>query len=141
MTGVNNPHRQHHRLCLPKRVRISVPPSPPPEIDDIMADFESPQWKKSPLQPRRSQRLRVLQHSQLTNVIVFPTDPVTEPPRFCDQASRWGVADLKLLEVGFFPDVDSHLSMLDVDSQWTVEQRESTPSLPLRSSSDISRRC
>ena len=86
-------------------------------MDDSLANSESSQ-SEAQLHPRRSQRI---------NSVVWPADNVVEPERLRKEGSRWGIHDLQLLKVNFVPEVDSHLSVLDVDAQWTVEQRKSGP--------------
>ena len=98
-----------------KTVRITLPLSPPPELDPM--DFAQSS------QPRRSERTNV-PLSQLSSRVLLPTDVVDEDERL-RSGSKWRQHDLAVLKVKFDPDEDSELSVLDVERQWSSSQCQS----------------
>jgi hypothetical protein len=102
-----------------KRVRITLPPSPPLDVQ------MSQQSNENNSQPRRSQRTTasVLQSG---GRVVLPTDNVEEGKEHhrLRSGSKWRQYDLALLRVKFEPNEDSELSMLDVEHEWTLSQRQ-----------------
>ena len=101
-----------------KTVRITLPPSPPPEFEMDSLDQDN---QTDP--PRQSQRINV-SSSQTSNRIVLPTD-ATEKAERLRSGSKWRQHDLALLKVKFEPAEESELSMLDVDQEWSSSQRQS----------------
>ena len=102
-----------------KRVRITLPPSPPPDIQMSQQSIENNN------QPRRSQRTNV-SLLQSGGRVVLPTDKVEEgeEQNRLRSGSRWRQHDLELLRVKFEPEEDSELSMLDVEHEWSLSQRQ-----------------
>ena len=102
-----------------KRVRITLPPSPPPDIQMSQQSIEDNN------QPRRSQRTNV-SLLQSGGRVVLPTDKVEEgeEQQQLRSGSRWRQHDLALLRVKFEPHEDSELSMLDVEHEWSLSQRQ-----------------
>jgi hypothetical protein len=102
-----------------KRVRITLLPSPPPDVQMSQQSIENN------YQPRQL---------QLTNVsllqsggrVVLPTDQVEygEEQHRLRSGSKWRQCDLALLKVKFEPDEDSDLPMLDVEHEWSLSQRQ-----------------
>ena len=90
----------------PKIVRIWLPPSPPPEMDE----------------PRRSERLK-----EREDVVVSPREPVQLSQKSLGSGSHWGADELELLKVKFDPDDKKEcLEVLGEDPEWLAEQHEST---------------
>jgi hypothetical protein len=61
--------------------------------------------------------------------VVLPTNNVEEGKghqRLCS-GSKWRQYNLALLRVKFEPNEDSGLSMLDVEHEWTLSQRQRIP--------------
>ena len=84
-----------------KSVRIWLPPSPPPEMND----------------PRRSERL--------TGRVVETNEPVETEQRRLRSGSRWDSNELDLLGVDFHPsNAVICLPMLADDPEWTPSQRK-----------------
>jgi hypothetical protein len=92
-----------------KRVRIALPPSPPPDIQ-LMEDNAT---------PRRSQR--TTGEVQGPNRVVLPSDRVQEAEEQLRlrSGSKWKQHDLKLLKVRFDPNEEAELPVLDVESNWS----------------------
>ena len=103
-----------------KRVRITLPPSPPPD-----AQMSQQSSTENSNQLRRSQRTNV--SLQSGGRVVLPTDKVEEgeEPHRLRSGSRWRQRDLALLRVKFEPNEDSELPMLDVEHEWSLSQRQS----------------
>jgi hypothetical protein len=105
-----------------KTVRITLPPSPPPDVHQ-MEDIPGP------IHPRRSQRI----NNPFSNIdstrVVLPTDSVEDVERL-GSGSKWSHHDLALLKVKFDPEEESDLSMLNT-IEWTSSQRQSNLSLNL----------
>jgi hypothetical protein len=102
-----------------KRVRITLPPSPPPDVQMSQQSIENNN------QPRRSQRTNVAL-LRSGGRVVLPTDKVEEgeEQHRLRSGSRWRQHDLALLRVKFEPDEDSELHMLDVEHEWSLSQRQ-----------------
>jgi hypothetical protein len=102
-----------------KRVRIALPPSPPPDAQMSQQPIENS------YQPRRSQRTNV-SLLQSGRRVVLPTEKVEEgeEQHTLRSGSKWRQYELALLKVKFEPDEDSELLMLDVEHEWTLSQRQ-----------------
>jgi hypothetical protein len=98
-----------------KRVRLVLPPSPPPEVQAMEGHSPDPQ------QPQRT--TVILQRGKR---IVFPTDRAEEAEEHrLRSGSHWRQHDLALLKVKFDPDEDSELRMLeDAEHAWSPSQRQ-----------------
>jgi hypothetical protein len=98
-----------------KRVRIALPPSPPPDIQ-LMEDDAT---------HRRSQR--TTGEVQGANRVVLPSDRVQEAEEQLRlrSGSKWKQHDLKLLKVRFDPNEEVELPMLEVESNWTPSLSQS----------------
>ena len=102
---------------LPIRtVRISLPPSPPPDL---------PMLQQSIGDINQTRRSRTTSDSLLQGVgrVVLPTDTVEDDGehRF-RSGSKWRQHDVALLKVKFTPDEDCELPMLDVEHDWSFSQ-------------------
>ena len=102
-----------------KRVRITLPPSPPPDLQMSQLHFANSN------QPRRTQRSSV-SLSQSGGRVVFPADKIQddEEKHRLRSGSKWRQYDLALLRVKFEPNEDSDLTMLDVEREWSPSQRQ-----------------
>lgn len=118
MSDRSQPSSTLHSQRSLKTVRITLPPSPPPELE-----MESMGQDNQPNRPRRSQRISDTLSQDYTRV-VLPTDTVTEGERL-RSSSKWRQHDLALLKVKFDPEEDCDLSMLNVEHQWSAYQLES----------------
>jgi len=107
----------HDPQPAPKRVRISLPPSPPPEVP-----MQQQPSTDSDRHPRRPQRTGT---SHEDARVVLPADQVEglEHQRL-RSGSKWRQADLALLKVKFEPDEDFDPHMLDVEHEWSPSQRQ-----------------
>lgn len=108
------------RETLPlKRVRITLPPSPPPDVQMSQNSMEI-----SPSQPRRSQRTNLSNGGR----VVLPTDHVDEQEaqHRLRSGSKWRQHDLALFKVKFEPNEDSELPMLNIEHEWNLSQRQRT---------------
>jgi hypothetical protein len=99
-----------------KTVRISLPPSPPPEEFDMEAETENASSSAHPSQSRRPQRI--------FGRVVLPTDAVNDKERL-GSGSKWHQRELALLKVKFDAQVHSELDVLDVEHQWSASQLQS----------------
>ena len=104
-----------------KTVRITLPPSPPPDRQEMEQDIVEP------IRTRRSQRISDSLSNITSTRTVLPTDSVGRVERF-GSGSKWSHHDLALLKVKFEPNEDSELSVLD-GIECTASQRQSTLSL------------
>lgn len=111
-------HTTLHTKISRKTVRITLPPSPPPEFE-----MDSPSHDNQPNHPRRSQRIND-SSSQASSRVVLPTDAVEKPERL-RSGSKWRQHDLALLKVKFEPTKESQFSMLDIEHEWSPSQRQS----------------
>jgi hypothetical protein len=116
-------HTTLHTNKSRKTVRITLPPSPPPEFE-----MDSPDQDTQTSHPRRSQRIND-SSSQTSSRIVLPTDAVKKADRL-RSGSKWRQRDLALLRVKFEPTEESEFSMLDVEHEWSPSQHQSILSLP-----------
>ena len=101
-----------------KTVRITLPPSPPPDRQEMEQDIVEP------IRTRRSQRISDSLSNITSTRTVLPTDSVGPVERL-GSGSKWSHHDLALLKVKFEPNEDSELSVLD-GVEWTASQRQST---------------
>ena len=111
-------HTSLHTKGSRKTVRITLPPSPPPDFE-----MDSPDQEDQTDHRRRSQRINV-SSSQASSRIVLPTDEVEKAERL-RSGSKWRQHDLALLKVKFEPAEESEFSMLDVEQEWNPSQRQS----------------
>ena len=88
-----------------KIVRISLPPSPPPE-------------------PEMSESTSYRCSSRIAGRVVLPSDVAEEKTRL-RSGSKWRQQDLALLKVKFDVDEDVELDMLDIEHEWNGNQRVS----------------
>lgn len=110
MSRSNSPRYRVGKHTRPsKRVRITLPPSPP--LDSEMTDIEGET-------KRRSARI----HAQTQSHVVFPTEAPEDIERL-RSGSKWRQRDLKLLRVKFDPAEVENLDVLNVDHEWTDFQR------------------
>jgi hypothetical protein len=108
-----------HAKRASKRVRIALPPSPPPDSGVEMETESVDMMQHTQQQLRRSQRI-----SENSGHVVLPTDAVKESERL-RSGSKWRQHDLALLRVKFEPYEGSEFSVLDVEYQWSPSQRQS----------------
>jgi hypothetical protein len=92
-----------------KRVRIALPPSPPPDIP-LMEDNATPRrWQTTTGEVQGGDR------------VVLPSDRVQEAEEQLRlrSGSKWKQHDLKLLKVRFEPNEEADFPVLAVESNWT----------------------
>lgn len=119
MSRSNSPRYRVEKHTRPsKRVRLTLPPSPPLDVE--MTDTEGET-------KRRSARI----HTQTSSQVVFPTEAPEDIERL-RSGSKWRQRDLKLLRVKFDPAEDENLDVLNVDHEWTDFQRRGMFFSPLR---------